>query len=70
MGTLRTAVEVLANMTLSLNLDDWTGDPCVPVPYDWLKCEKISALNNNNTSLNNQTISGGRGEVTAVITNM
>ena len=22
----------------SLNLKDWTGDPCVPVPHTWVNC--------------------------------
>ncbi|CAM6129476.1 unnamed protein product [Calypogeia fissa] len=23
----------------ALNLSDWTGDPCIPHPYDWLNCD-------------------------------
>ncbi|KAH9530783.1 hypothetical protein CY35_19G002800 [Sphagnum magellanicum] len=26
----------------SMNLTDWTGDPCVPVPYRWVTCSKDS----------------------------
>ncbi|CAN5975966.1 unnamed protein product [Sphagnum jensenii] len=22
----------------SMNLTDWTGDPCVPVPHPWVTC--------------------------------
>ncbi|CAM6069234.1 unnamed protein product [Sphagnum tenellum] len=22
----------------SMNLNDWTGDPCVPVPHPWVTC--------------------------------
>ncbi|CAM6066109.1 unnamed protein product [Sphagnum tenellum] len=24
----------------SMNLTDWTGDPCVPVPYPWVTCSR------------------------------
>jgi hypothetical protein len=23
----------------SMNLVDWSGDPCLPTPYSWLTCE-------------------------------
>jgi hypothetical protein len=26
----------------SMNLTDWTGDPCVPVPYPWVTCSTDS----------------------------
>ncbi|CAM6041542.1 unnamed protein product [Sphagnum compactum] len=32
-----TAIEEIKS---SMNLTDWTGDPCVPVPYPWLTCSK------------------------------
>ena len=23
---------------MDMNLTEWTGDPCVPVPHNWLNC--------------------------------
>lgn len=50
-----------------LNLGDWTGDPCVPVPYDWLGCRNIPAVQNLQ-SADNQTITAVSGTPIDIIT--
>ncbi|KAH8936918.1 hypothetical protein BDL97_17G111600 [Sphagnum fallax] len=32
----------IAEIKSSMNLTDWTGDPCVPVPYPWITCSTDS----------------------------
>ncbi|CAM6093584.1 unnamed protein product [Calypogeia fissa] len=36
--TLSTDATALLDVQQDLNLLDWTGDPCLPVPWDWLNC--------------------------------
>ncbi|CAM6088871.1 unnamed protein product [Calypogeia fissa] len=31
-----------------LNLTDWTGDPCLPIPYDWLGCSTNANVSSGN----------------------
>jgi hypothetical protein len=37
----------IAKIKSSMNLTDWTGDPCVPVPHAWVTC----TLDNNSVPL-------------------
>jgi hypothetical protein len=32
----------IAEIQSDMNLIDWTGDPCVPVPYPWVTCTLTS----------------------------
>jgi hypothetical protein len=32
------AAITIAEIKSSMNLTDWTGDPCVPVPHPWVTC--------------------------------
>ncbi|CAK9869277.1 unnamed protein product, partial [Sphagnum jensenii] len=36
----------------SMNLTDWTGDPCVPVPYPWVTCSTDSNFVPSITAVN------------------
>ncbi|CAK9237925.1 unnamed protein product [Sphagnum troendelagicum] len=36
----------------SMNLTDWTGDPCVPVPYPWVTCSTNSNFVPSITAVN------------------
>lgn len=27
----------------SMNLGEWSGDPCLPTPHSWLTCEQVSS---------------------------
>ncbi|CAK9212186.1 unnamed protein product [Sphagnum troendelagicum] len=36
----------------SMNLTDWTGDPCVPVPYPWVTCSTDSNFLPSITAVN------------------
>ncbi|CAM6088870.1 unnamed protein product [Calypogeia fissa] len=35
-----------------LNLTDWTGDPCLPIPYDWLGCSTNANVSSGNGLMN------------------
>ncbi|CAK9869262.1 unnamed protein product [Sphagnum jensenii] len=45
----------------STNLTDWTGDPCVPVPYPWVTCSKDSNFVPSITAVELRMSAEGRG---------
>lgn len=40
------AVLTIETIKLDLNLSDWTGDPCLPSPYNWLTCSIVDNTSN------------------------
>ncbi len=38
----------IEEIKLQMNLTEWTGDPCLPVPHSWVTC---SALGNPSPSI-------------------
>jgi hypothetical protein len=53
------AVSALLALQVRLNLTDWTGDPCVPWPFDWLACTSdLSTPRITNLSLANYGYGG------------
>ncbi|KAL3680448.1 hypothetical protein R1sor_023404 [Riccia sorocarpa] len=36
--------EILASISDSFGLNDWRGDPCYPVPWDWVSCDSTSRI--------------------------
>ncbi|CAM6118487.1 unnamed protein product [Calypogeia fissa] len=42
-----------------LNLLDWTGDPCLPTPFDWLSCSNDGSPRLTNLTLASQGYTGG-----------
>ncbi|CAM6085408.1 unnamed protein product [Calypogeia fissa] len=39
-ATADSDVSALYSLQARLNLTDWTGDPCLPTPFDWLTCSQ------------------------------
>ncbi|CAM6085412.1 unnamed protein product [Calypogeia fissa] len=39
-ATADSDVSALYALQARLNLTDWTGDPCLPMPFDWLTCSQ------------------------------
>ncbi|CAM6111360.1 unnamed protein product [Calypogeia fissa] len=39
-ATADSDVSALYALQARLNLTDWTGDPCLPTPFDWLTCSQ------------------------------
>ncbi|CAM6104463.1 unnamed protein product [Calypogeia fissa] len=55
--------QIIGGLKTIFSLTDWQGDPCVPVPHDWLSCSLLESTWNPTyyvTSINiaNQNISG------------
>ena len=40
-GDWMNAVLAIETIKLDLNSNDWTGDPCLPSPYEWLTCSIV-----------------------------
>ncbi|CAM6106186.1 unnamed protein product [Calypogeia fissa] len=56
-------VQIIGGLKTIFSLTNWQGDPCVPVPHDWLSCSLFESTWNPTyyvTSINiaNQNISG------------
>ncbi|KAG6552772.1 hypothetical protein Mapa_005720 [Marchantia paleacea] len=47
------ALQVLKN---SLNLTSWTGDPCYPLPYNWVSCDRNNRI--SGLFLSNKNLTG------------
>ncbi|CAM6092671.1 unnamed protein product [Calypogeia fissa] len=59
--TTRTApedVSALHALQVRLNLLDWTGDPCVTIPFNWLSCSFETLPRITRLSLSNQGFQG------------
>ncbi|KAL3684150.1 hypothetical protein R1sor_002172 [Riccia sorocarpa] len=63
-------VTALGLLKKSLGLTSWAGDPCLPVPHNWITCDKgavprITAIKLSNYSLTG-TIPSSVGDLTAL----
>ncbi|KAG0578742.1 hypothetical protein KC19_4G046800 [Ceratodon purpureus] len=56
----------------AFKLDSWTGDPCLPVPYDWITCDSSSPARVIAVQLANMSLTGsipsGIANLTALVT--
>ncbi|KAH7307086.1 hypothetical protein KP509_22G044900 [Ceratopteris richardii] len=59
MGTDDAEVSMLREIISAFpSLDSWTGDPCLPYPYNWLTCNNVSRPNIYTISLENHNLHG------------
>ncbi|CAM6099709.1 unnamed protein product [Calypogeia fissa] len=51
-------INALYALQRRLHLLDWTGDPCLPIPFDWLSCHNDGSLRVTNLTLASQGYKG------------
>ncbi|KAG6557909.1 hypothetical protein Mapa_000087 [Marchantia paleacea] len=63
-------VAALVSVKAALGLSSWAGDPCLPVPYSWITCDKSSSPRVISIVLSNMNLEGtmpsSLGQLTAL----